>query len=230
MRLAEGDAEEAGEEAADEADVAVKAQPESPLPEPVEESPAVVETQPPPEKDAAVTKRKRAEAAKVIAKPESVVPEESPAPAKTEPEVVDVAAEPDDIVAEDKPPEAPATEAATPPEETAVHDDAAAETATPAPPAVEKPVKKPKAKAKKAKKEAAAKIIKLPTRPVIPEKPAMRPDRRRSHIPAGAKPLPTGSGRRPHTRPLPARTRKEGWRQKGAGAGDQRFTKKRRFP
>jgi translation initiation factor IF-2 len=87
---AEGDAEEAGEEAADEADVAAKAQPESPLPEPVEESPAVVETQPPPEKDAAVTKRKRAEAAKVIAKPESVVPEESPAPAKTEPEVVDV--------------------------------------------------------------------------------------------------------------------------------------------
>jgi translation initiation factor IF-2 len=218
---AEGDAEEAGEEAADEADVAVKAQPESPLPEPVEESPAVVETQPPPEKDAAVTKRKRAEAAKVIAKPESVVPEESPAPAKTEPEVVDVAAEPDDIVAEDKPPEAPATEAATPPEETAVHDDAAAETATPAPPAVEKPVKKPKAKAKKAKKEAAAKIIKLPTRPVIPEKPAMRPEA------TGIPPKPYRPGPDTADTTPAGKDKKKGWRKKGAGAGDQRFTKKR---
>jgi translation initiation factor IF-2 len=136
------------------------AEPDVPPAETEEQAPVAVEVKTPPGKKPVVKKRKPAPSAKIIAKPKTDTPEAPPAAA--EPELVDTtpaieAAEPDAQTADES---TPVNKSAAPPAD----DDAAAGDAVSGPPSAEEPPKAPVAKAKKGKKEAAAKIIKLQER------------------------------------------------------------------
>jgi translation initiation factor IF-2 len=154
---------------------------QAPEPPPVEKqemAPKPEKKKAPAEKKPVVKKRKPEDSAKIISKPKVETSEKPPEAAepeisevKTE-EAAEVPAKPE--VAQAAESEAPATEkpvvekAEAPPAEPAEKPPAAE-----APPEVEEP-KAPAVKTKKAKKEAAAKIIKLPTHPVPPTKPPAR--------------------------------------------------------
>ncbi len=191
---------------------------------------AVVEA--PPEKKPVVKKRKPAESARIISKPEmetpdmplemaepdaaDVTPVEMPAtetvepetPALPEPGTVTAATTESGVAADET---SPVTESTAPPVEATDGDSAAGE-ASSAVPAVEK---RPKAKAKKGKKDAPAKIIKLPTTPKISSVSARHAE-------------PTGPPA-PKTvdAPVSAKDKKKGWRKKSANSSETRPGKKK---
>jgi translation initiation factor IF-2 len=149
-------------------------------------------------KKPAVKKRKPIQSARIIAKPKTETPETPPT--VTETELVD---------------ETPANEATAPPVGLTDGDPTANGPAS-APPPADEPPKAPVAKTKKAKKEAAAKIIKLPTRPKVSSTPAGPPSR-----PSPRTPQPVDA-------PSTAKDRKKkGWRKKDGEADGLRFTKKK---
>jgi len=196
--------------------------PESPPVEAQETAPEPETPKAPTEKKPAIKKRKPAESAKIISKPEVETSEASPDVA--EPEVPEVAPEePSEASAEPEvagPPEPEAPAAEEPPvEETKASP---AEPKEEPPPTKAKELKAPAVKTKKAKKEAAAKIIKLPTHPVPPVKPSPRV-------------APTGPPSQLHTaKPEPDQPpasakekKKKGWRKKDGEAS--RYGKKGGF-
>ncbi|HSO18786.1 MAG TPA: translation initiation factor IF-2, partial [Desulfosarcina sp.] len=201
------------------------------LPDEEETASTAAQPETPPQKKPVAKKRKPAESAKIIAKPKTEapaekeapapadeVPAETPAPASVEPET---AALTDDKAAsaEDQP---SAAEAGPPTADAA--EDRPEETGTaPQAPVDEKAAQPSVAKGKKGKKEAPARIIKLPTRPV---KPSSAPPSR--GVPAG--PPEQAFPPRPDAgeESLSAKDRKKkGWRKKDADAEGLRFTKKK---
>ncbi len=192
---------------------------------------AVVEA--PPEKKPVVKKRKPAESARIISTPEMETPDmplemaepdtadatpvEMPAAATVEPEAptlpepstVTAATTESDVAADET---SPVTEATAPPVETTDGDSASGEAAS-AVPAVDK---RPKAKAKKGKKDAPAKIIKLPTTPKIPSVSARHTD------PTGPPPPKTVDA------PVSAKDKKKGLRKKSTNPSETRPAKKKR--
>jgi translation initiation factor IF-2 len=194
-----------------------------------EKTPVVAKAKAKPAKKPAVKKRKPAASAKIIAKPEKETAGEPPE--MDAPEIADGATElPSDTEAA-KPP-VTATSATTPPtvgdlppaEEGSLPaekhpDTAGAETDVDA---HELKEKAPAAKTKKAKKEAAAKIIKLPTKPVSPSRPATRTT-------PGSPPSRLYPPRpEPVDAPASAKEKKKkGWRKKDADGGPGRFTKRK---
>jgi translation initiation factor IF-2 len=185
-----------------------------------------VEVKTPPGKKPAVKKRKPAPSAKIIAKPKTDQPDVLPS--ATEPEQVDAtpapevgssgALEPDAHTADES---APVNKAAAPPADTADADSTAGEV-LPGPSAADEPPKAPVAKVKKAKKEAAAKIIKLPTKPKVSPTPSSR------MAPAGPPSRP--SLRKPEINDAPSSLRdkkKKGWRKKDDKSDGVRFAKKK---
>jgi translation initiation factor IF-2 len=211
---------------APEVESASAAEPDVPPAEAEEQAPAAVDVKPPPGKRPVAKKRKPAPSAKIIAKPKTDTPEAPPAPA--EPELMDAtpaieAAEPNAGVAPESDAQTadestPVNKSATPP----AADAAAAGDAVSGPPSADEPPQAPVAKAKKGKKEAAAKIIKLPTKPKISPTPARRT------VPAGPPSRP--SLRKPETTDIPVSPKdrkKKGWRKKDDESNGIRFTKKK---
>ena len=202
---------------------------ESPPAETAEMVPAAVEIKTPPEKKPVVKKRKPVESAKIIAKPkmeiseavsvskETAVTDMTPAIDTTEPAVTP-APEPDGPAVDEKP---TVPEAAAPP--VGMTDgDLTPDQVIPAAPSADEPPKIPVAKAKKGKKETAAKIIKLPTKPIIDSPPATR-------IASVEPPSPPHSPKPEATdAPVSAKEKKKkGWRKKEEEADGVRFPKKK---
>ncbi len=210
-----------------EVESAPASEPDSPSAETEEKAPEAVDVQPSPPKKPTVKKRKPAPSAKIIATPKTKTPEAPPA--ASEPERVEekptagaaepaapATPEPDAPTAEEK---TPVGEAAAPPAVTTDSDPAAGEPAS-VPPSAEETPKAPVAKAKKAKKEAAAKIIKLPAKPKIASTPATRIP------PAGPPSRPTLQ--QPGTADAPvAAKKKKGWKKKDSDTDGIRFSKKK---
>ncbi len=180
-------------------------------------------------KKPAAKKRKPADSAKIISKPISEAPDEprdSAAPEAVDAASSDESPEPEAAVeAQTETPAAdehpPANEAAPPPAEETVDEPIAAEADNQPPSADEAPTP-PVAKVKKGKKDAAAKIIKLPTKPVTTARPSLRA--------TTAGPSPRMYPPRPEQADAPGAAKdkkKKGWRKKDADAGGLRFGKKR---
>ena len=197
--------------------------PESPPVETQETAPEPEKEKAPAEKKPAVKKRKPEDSAKIISKPKVEPPEEPLETAEPEAPEEPVEAPAEAEVAEPSESEAPVTE--EPPVEKAEGPSAEP---TEEPPAAEAPpeeAKEPKAsavKTKKAKKEAAAKIIKLPTHPVPPTKPS-------AHVTPAAPPSQVRPPRpEPGEAPASAKEKKKkGWRKKDGEA--PRYGKKGGF-
>ncbi|PID40883.1 MAG: translation initiation factor IF-2 [Proteobacteria bacterium] len=213
---------------------AAEAEPqERPEPPPVEKAdmvedvPGKAEEAAPVEKPPVIKKAKPVESAKIISKPEPVQPETPPAPEPVEPE----AAEPEEVASD--PIEDAATQKAADVDEQieaapVVQVDAAPPPAadteeTPETPEAPKPVetsdKVPVVKARKVKKETPAKIIKLPTKPVVPSGTSTRT------------PGPAGHTYPPRPgvtdAPASAKDKKKGWRKKDASGEAKRYGKKK---
>jgi translation initiation factor IF-2 len=200
-------------------------EPESPPVEKDAEQPQAVEAKAPPVKKSAVKKRKPVESAKIISKPKEEVseapPAEETAPETPTEEATEVQA------AESKEAEVPAAEEtstvaeATPPPAEESETQPAVEEAGPATPPAEKTAKPRAAKAKKGKKDAPAKIIKLPTKPKMPPAPEM---------PAEPVEKPSGtypSKAEPADASISAKEKKKGKRKKEVDSDDLRFNRKK---
>ena len=231
---------QAPEEAEDEA--AAAAEPE---PSPVESGPAevppsevaaVAEAETKAKKKPAAKKRKAEVAAKVISRPKTEEPVPA-APETTAPEATAPAGEPpadESATPETVPPAAadaaapeaaaPTTEAAPPAAEDAAPPSTADDHSVEDAPTAGEPAKAPAVKAKKAKKDTPAKIIKLPSKTKTRTMPAA----------AGGF---DGAGTAATPRPAQANgddgagaskdKKKKGWRKKGDDGDDMRFSKKR---
>ncbi len=183
-------------------------------PQPVDVPPMVSEPEPEPEPEPEVVQESPPADAPVAELPVEVTPAE-----ETEAVAVDTT---DSVVPEKDEVPAVAPLASPPAEETAM-DSSAAETVVKEP-KTDTPAKATPAKAKKGKKETPAKIIKLPTKPVLPTKPAGRP-------------LPTEPSSMPYAKEAAGDDtssaakekdkKKKGWRKKDAGADEMRPTKKK---
>ena len=201
--------------------------PDAPPTEPEKEAPAAVDVEPPTEKKPVVKKRKTAESAKIISKPvvetpdatpetaepeaEGVIPAEPSEADAVEPETT-AAVEPEASAADEK---SPVIGSAAPPAEATAGDTAAIE-AAPEEPSADEPPAAQVAKAKKGKKETAAKIIKLPTTPKVPSVPV-----RRTPVAGAPAPQTTDDA-------APAKDKKKKvWRKKGVDEGEARFGKKK---
>jgi translation initiation factor IF-2 len=199
------------------------AEPESPPVAKEAEPPQAVEAKASTEKKAAVKKRKPEEAAKIISKPKEELPE-APAEAPTE----SVSEAPADAeIAESKEAEVPAAEEeataaeATRPPAEGSEAQPPVEEAGPATPPAEETAKPRAAKVKKGKKEAPAKIIKLPTKPKM--QPAQEMPAEPAEMPSG----PSASKAEPADTSLSAKEKKKGKRKKEVEADEQRFNRKK---
>jgi len=210
-------------------------EPESPPPvEAEEKAPAVAVEDALPDEKPVVKKRKPVEAAKIISKPEPKQEQPEAQPVVEEPEPAE---EPqiDEAVVEAAHPEisesleSPVTEEqptveeqAAPSAEVTEEQPAVDETVSepPVAPVADESSKAAVVKAKKSKKEIPAKIIKLPTKPVIKLVPPLEQENK-------------------ETRPLPPKPdadevavsakdkKKKGWRKKDVDADEVRFSKKK---
>ena len=238
------------EEAVKEKDAAPEPPVELESPPPVEAEEKVPETEAKEalsEEKPVVKKRKPAESAKIISKPKQEPPEEPEVAEPIEAEAsvtavestVDTAKETSDAepAADAAPPEPeapteptevdvpqPAEEPVPPSSGESTDDQPSAEEPppeTPEPePVAEKPAKAAATKTKKGKKDTPAKIIKLPTKPVVsPTTPSAQDDKSRRQFPAkpeSGEAVVSGKDKK-----------KKGWRKKDADGDEVRFSKKK---